>query len=75
MKLYDFRCPNDHLFEALVQDDVREKDCECGQTAKRIISPIRTMFVSGVGHDSAWPTAHDKWVREHERAGMKQESP
>ena len=75
MKIFDFRCPNGHLFEAVVRDDSRNHDCECGEIAHRIISGGHTTMVSQNGWDASFPTAHDKWVREHERAGMNKESP
>ena len=66
MRLYDFRCPNGHTSEHLVKPDVKHIRCECGAEADRIISPVNFAVD---GSDPAWPTAHDKWVREHEAAG------
>lgn len=68
MRLYDFRCPDGHVFEELVKSDVHEVRCKCGQDAVRIISPINFHLD---GSDTAWPTAHDRWVKEHERAGTR----
>jgi putative FmdB family regulatory protein len=39
---------------------------ECGDTAQRIISPVRTHF-KGTG----WPDADDAWAKDHERAAKK----
>lgn len=65
-RLYDFRCPEGHVAEAFVSAEIKHIRCICGQEATRIISPINFQLN---GADSGWPTAHDKWVREHERAG------
>lgn len=67
-KLWDFRCPDGHVSEHFVETEDRTVRCECGLEAQRIISPLK---FSVDGSDPAWPTAHDKWVREHERAGSK----
>lgn len=75
MKIYDFRCPNDHVFEVVVDDDTRTATCMCGEDARRIISGTRALLISGNGHDTAFPTAHEKWVREHERGTGNKESP
>lgn len=66
MKLYDFRCPGGHITEELTSDDTIHIRCECGKEATRIISKANFMLN---GADNGYPTAHEKWVREHERAG------
>lgn len=66
MRLHDFKCPEGHITEELVQSGVSHIRCKCGQQADRIISPIRFQLP---GHDDGYPTAHDRWVREHEKAG------
>ena len=48
-KLYDFKCLNGHVFEALVTEDQHTIRCECGYSAKRIISPIRSSLDPSVG--------------------------
>lgn len=68
MRIYDFRCPMGHVTEEMVQNDTQEITCECGSTATRIISPGHFALP---GHSTDWPTAHQKWVREHENAGRK----
>lgn len=65
-RLYDFRCPNGHVTEHFVDAESKHVRCNCGEEANRIISPINFALN---GADSGWPTAHDRWVREHERAG------
>lgn len=66
MICYDFRCSDGHVTEAFVKTEVRTIRCECGLEASRIISPANFLLD---GSDRAYPTAHDKWVREHERHG------
>lgn len=61
--LFDFTCPNNHTSEHLVTSDTRELLCPvCGHIAKRITSPVSSIFKG-----SGFPTADDKWAREHER--------
>ena len=68
MRLYDFKCPLGHITEELVTPGTESIQCDCGDTATRIITPINFHLN---GSDQAWPSAHSKWVREHERAGKK----
>ena len=68
IRRYDFKCTKcDHIEEQWVDSSDSYATCpECGETAKRIISPISTKF-NGVG----WPDADDKWARDHERAAKR----
>jgi len=68
IRRYDFKCTKcDHIEEQWVDSSDSYATCpECGETTKRIISPISTKF-NGVG----WPDADDKWARDHERAARK----
>jgi putative FmdB family regulatory protein len=68
IKRFDFKCTNcQHIEEQWVDANDAFATCpECGDTAQRIISPIRTKF-KGWG----WPDADDKWARDHERAAKK----
>ena len=65
---YDFRCTEcNHTEEQWVDSKEQYATCpECGETAQRIISSIRTHF-KGVG----WPDADDRWAKDHERAARK----
>jgi hypothetical protein len=67
-KLWDFQCPKGHVSEHLVENGVQQVWCTCGDTSKRIISPIN---INLDGSDPGFPGAHAKWVKEHERAGGK----
>jgi putative FmdB family regulatory protein len=68
IKRFDFKCTNcDHIEEQWVDSVDEFATCpECGDTAQRIISSIRTHF-KGVG----WPDADDKWAKDHERAARR----
>lgn len=69
--IYDFRCTEGHITEHYVEAGVTQVRCECGAPATRIISGCRFHLK---GSDDGFPTAHDRWVREHENAGkLKQE--
>ena len=68
IKRFDFKCTNcDHIEEQWVDSADEFATCsECGDTAQRIISSVRTHF-KGVG----WPDADDKWAKDHERAARR----
>lgn len=66
IRVYDFLCPTDHMFELFVSEEIEEADCpECGTKARRIISGgnFKLDAVSG-----DYPTATAKWAKHHERA-------
>jgi putative FmdB family regulatory protein len=65
---YDFKCTQcDTIEEQWVDHTDNFTTCNtCGETARRIISPVSTKFV-GIG----WPDADDKWARDHEKAARK----
>ena len=65
LRRYDFKCQEcNHIEEQWVDSQDEFTTClECGNTSKRIISPVSTKF-KGWG----WPDSDDKWARDHERA-------
>jgi len=68
IRRYDFKCTECNLIEEhWVESSETFTTCyDCGETAKRIISPVSTKF-KGFG----WPDADDKWARDHEKAARK----
>jgi hypothetical protein len=67
-KIFDVRCPEGHVTEVFGYSDDTFRCGECGQEAKRIISPIRCKL-EGVSGD--FPSASDKWAKRHERAAKR----
>jgi hypothetical protein len=67
-KIFDVRCPSGHLTEVFGYLDDTFRCGECGQEAKRIISPIR---VSLEGTSGDFPSAADKWAKRHEKAAKR----
>lgn len=65
IRRYDFKCNVcSHIEEQWVNTEQQCATClECGNTAKRIISPIFTKFDA-----FGFPGADDKWAKDHERA-------
>ena len=64
LMLFDFTCTEGHTTEHLTKSDVKEVKCtECGAISNRIISPVSCKL------DHTFPGYHDKWAREHEKAG------
>lgn len=69
MIIYDFKCPKGHVFEAFAKISEITHICEsCGSEANRIISAPRIKLE---GHSGSFPSAHNKWVKMHEREGRK----
>lgn len=67
----DFTCANAHTTEQFLENTVESIECpECGETASKIISPVRSALdvVSG-----DYPGATAKWLRGREKQ-MKRES-
>jgi hypothetical protein len=66
LKLFDFKCPKGHISEHLVQSDVKELSCVlCDESAKRVISPIRSQLPANQG----FPDADRRWIKDHESRG------
>ncbi len=68
LRRYNFKCTNCHHIEEQWVDSSDEfATCpECGDTAQRIISSVRTHFKG-----SGWPDADDAWAKDHERAARQ----
>ena len=72
LKVYDFCCPNGHVFEKFVSGNVTASKCGCGETAEKKLS-APSFILDGSSGD--FPGRHLKWVREHEEAGRRKTSP
>lgn len=68
IKVRDFKCDNGHTFEVFVSDGTTVTRCDCGASAKPIVSATKCMLDPVSGH---FPGAASKWIREHEKAGAK----
>lgn len=67
LRLFDFRCTEcNKIQEKYTEADVTHVGCDCGASAARIISGGKFILP---GNDTAYPTAHARWVKEHESAG------
>jgi hypothetical protein len=62
-RMYDFKCEESHVTEALVDYETTQIHCHCGKEAVRIISPVR---VSLDGTDPVYVSAYDRWAKRHE---------
>lgn len=61
-RMYEFRCEDSHISEALVSSDVREVSCRaCGKKATRIVSAVQSKLDPFTG---SFPTAYDAWDRK-----------
>jgi hypothetical protein len=69
LKIRDFKCPDGHIKEYFVSDDIELTRCECGKDAKKVISPIRSVLEP---HSGDFAGATMKWARDRERK-IKQE--
>ena len=66
IKVFDFRCTNNHIFEEFVDGNVTSSRCGCGANATKIVSATQNILDGSSGD---FPGRHMKWVREHENAG------
>lgn len=65
LKLFDVKCAQGHVTEDWVESRDGTTTCsQCGSTAKPIYTPVHFSLEGASGH---FPTAHDRWVREHEQ--------
>jgi len=71
-KIFDFACPEGHVFERMVRKGVTVSRCDCGLDATKRPSAPKCVLE---GHSGDFPGRHMKWVREHEKAGGKHPSP
>ena len=63
-RIYEFRCEGcGEVYEQYVEESVTQCRCECGSSAKRLIS-IPRIALEGISGD--FPTAHDQWVKKRE---------
>ena len=61
-RMFDFQCGNNHIHEAFVDSEIRNKPCpECGEVAERLIS---TPHVKLDGTSGAFPGEAMKWDRK-----------
>jgi hypothetical protein len=61
LRVYDFLCPNGHLVEQFVNDDIVENQCpHCDAMGHRQIAAPRAQLE---GLSGAFPGAADKWER------------
>jgi hypothetical protein len=72
IKVYDFRCENGHVYEKFVDSSDTTSRCKCGAGAIKMLSA--PPFILN-GHSGDFPGRHMKWVKEHEQAGRKPQSP
>lgn len=64
IKVHDFRCTRStEVFERFVVDTPNRIECNCGEVAERMISPIRCQLDPYSGH---FPGATMKWAKAHE---------
>jgi predicted nucleic acid-binding Zn ribbon protein len=60
--LFNFRCPEHGIFEALVEREKKSTVCnKCGVESQKLISAPR-IFLDGT--DPAFPGAYDAWERK-----------
>jgi hypothetical protein len=61
-RMYEFKCEDGHISEALVDDTIRELSCRaCGKPSTRIVSSVRCNLEGITG---AFPGAYHSWERK-----------
>lgn len=60
-RMYEFRCPKDHVTEQYVDETITTSQCrECDEKATRIISPTGIYLEPFSGNHVG---AYDRWTR------------
>ena len=68
-KVRDFKCTDcGETTEEFLKDDVTTLSCTCGGIRKRKLSSPRFVLEGASGD---FPGRHMKWIKEHEKAGRK----
>jgi len=63
-RIYEFICPDQHVTEAFIDEEVRETDClTCDKTASRMVSAVQCTLDPLSGH---WPGATMKWAKNRQ---------
>jgi hypothetical protein len=63
-RIYEFVCPDGHVTEKFIDEEVRETDCSaCDATATKMISAVQCSLdpISG-----DWPGATMKWAKNRQ---------
>ena len=64
-RLFEFKCADNHVSEALVSTDVTAHPCKtCGLEAQRIVSAVRSRLDAISGD---FPGATIKWAKNREK--------
>jgi hypothetical protein len=70
-RIYEFCCPDGHVFDRYIDEDVSQIDCKhCNLVAKKIISVVRLGMSMGV--DTDMTTMADKWAKMHKDEAKRQ---
>ena len=63
-RIFEFICPDQHVTERFIDEEVRETDCStCSKIASRMVSAVQCTLdpVSG-----DWPGATMKWAKNRQ---------
>lgn len=65
IRVFNFKCKNEHVTEHFVSSETTSVSCKCGEQADRVVS-CPTFKLDGI--TGSFPTASDAWARKHEQA-------
>jgi hypothetical protein len=68
-RMFEFKCSEGHLTEALVVYETTQVLCECGLEANRIISTPRICLD---GTNPNFVSAYDRWARVREEKAKQE---
>lgn len=74
MPIYDFRCRNGHVHEALVKFGVKSDECPvCGDNAKQVWLRAPNLDWSGMAQgENAGPEFIDRFEKSHKQRAEKE---
>lgn len=68
-RMYEHKCSEGHITEALVDYETTEVLCDCGEVANRIISTPR---IALDGTNPNFVGAYDRWARVREEKAKQE---
>ena len=72
----DFKCPNGHVTEHFLSNDIEVTRCDCGEEAKKVISPVKSVLdpISGgfAGATMKWAKDRERKIQQERKANSQQ---
>ena len=68
----DFKCPNGHVTEHFLSNDIDVTRCDCGEEARKVISPVKSVLdpisVGFAGATMKWAKDRERKIQQERKA-------